>query len=142
MRASRAVGSIFLLGLVSVAGCGLRLHGAGSSMDAAPGPLVINTETIEKSGAATAWEALERTVHYYIFHKNGRIEHRGRTSVVLRDQPLVMLDGITLTDVTMLNGVPAGDISTIEVLDALDATTRYGTNAGQGVIRLWTKGGT
>jgi outer membrane cobalamin receptor len=141
MRARLAVKGAALLSLTAIAGCGLKLRGAGSSMDAAPGPLTINAATIEKSGAATAWEALQRTVRFYIFHSNGRIEHRGRSSIVLADQPLIMLDGITLTDVTFLNGIPAADIAMIEVLDALDATTRYGTNAGQGVIRLWTKAG-
>ena len=128
-----------LLGLVGISGCGVHLRPAGAEPDASPGPVVIYADAIAKSGARTAWDALARTVHFYTFHSNGRIEHRGPSSLVLPEQPIVVLDGVALNDMVVLLNMPAQDVSLIEVLDGVNATTYYGTNAGQGVIRIWTR---
>ena len=137
-RSASAIASVVaLVVLPGMTGCAGALRTAGNSN--APSPHVITAELIEKSGAKTVWDALERTVHFYVFHSNGRIEHRGRSSLVLPEQPLLVLDGIRLNDVTVLINMPAADVDTIEVLNGIDATTYYGTNAGAGVIRIWTK---
>ena len=111
----------------------------------ADGRRVVYAETIEHSGARTAWEALQRTVPFFTFKDNNRggtsgIEHRGRSSILLRDQPLILMDGVELNDFTTLTSVPASDIREIEILTGIDATTYYGTGASKGVIRIWTKG--
>ncbi len=111
----------------------------------ADGRRVVTADAIEHSGARTAWEALQRTVPFFTFKDNNRggasgIEHRGRSSIVLRDQPLILMDGVELNDFTTLTSVPAGDIREIEILTGIDATTYYGTGASKGVIRIWTKG--
>jgi outer membrane cobalamin receptor len=136
--ASAVLSVVSLLVLPGIAGCG-ALRSAGKSADNEPSPRVVTAEAIEKSGAKTVWDALQRTVHFYTFHSNGRIEHRGRSSLVLTERPIVVLDGVALNDVTMLINMPAADVDTIEVIDGISATTYYGTNAGQGVIRIWTK---
>jgi len=109
------------------------------------GRRIVTAETIEHSGARTAWEALQRTVPFFTFKDNNRggtsgIEHRGRSSIVLRDQPLILMDGVELNDFTTLTSIPATDIREIEILSGIDATTYYGTGASKGVIRIWTKG--
>ena len=116
------------------------------SRHSSDGRRVVSTEAIERSGARTAWEALQRTVPFFTFKDNNRggtsgIEHRGRSSIVLRDQPMILMDGIELNDFTTLTGMPASDIREIEVLTGIDATTFYGTGASKGVIRIWTKSG-
>jgi outer membrane cobalamin receptor len=136
--ASAALTAAVLLALPGIAGCAGHMP-AGMSNSNAPSPHVITAETIVQSGAKTVWDALERTVHFYVFHSNGRIEHRGRSSLVLSEQPILVLDGVRLNDVTVLINMPAADVDTIEVLDGINATTYYGTNAGSGVIRIWTK---
>ena len=118
---------------------------ANDSRHASDGRRVINADAIEKSGARTAWEALQRTVPFFTFNDNrtGRpanVEHRGRQSVVLHDQPLIVVDGVELNDYTSLGSMPAGDIQEIEILTGIDATTYYGTGASKGVIRITTKG--
>lgn len=110
------------------------------------GRRIIDQQAIEQSGARTAWEALQRTVPFFVFHSNSRgrptrIDRRGRSSIVLRDQPLVLVDGIELNDFTALGGMPASDVLDIEVLTGIDATTYYGTNATKGAIRIRTKTG-
>jgi outer membrane cobalamin receptor len=125
--------------LAGVGGCAHAFKGAGDAFDSDHNSRVVTAITIEKSGAQTVWDALQRTIPFYTFHSNGRVEHRGRTSLYLPDQPLIVLDGITLTDFSVLTAMPAADVWLIEVLDGPDATTYYGTNAGQGAIRIYTK---
>jgi len=69
------------------------------------------------------------------------VEHRGRSSIVLRDQPIILVDGVELQDFTALGDMPASDLLDIEVLTGVDATTYYGTNATNGAIRIRTKHG-
>jgi vitamin B12 transporter len=109
-----------------------------------PGRRVVSAQTIERTGARTAWEALQRTVPFFTFKDGnndsaGRIEHRGRSSIMLRDQPMIIMDGVELNDFATLTVIPASDIEQIEVLSGIDATTYYGTGATKGVIRITTK---
>jgi outer membrane cobalamin receptor len=108
------------------------------------GRRIITAAAIANSGARTAWDALRRTVPFFTFRENsdGRpssIEHRGRSSIVLRDQPMIVLDNVEVKDFTVLGELPAADLFDIEILSGIDATTYYGTNATKGVIRLRTK---
>jgi len=110
------------------------------------GSRIITQVVITRSGARTAWDALQRTVPFFAFRENSnggpsRIDHRGRSSIVLRDQPMILVDGVELTDFSVLGVMPATDLFEIEVLSGIDATTRYGTNATKGVIRITTRPG-
>jgi outer membrane cobalamin receptor len=112
--------------------------------DHSDGRRVVTADAIEHTGARTAWEALQRTVPFFTFRDNnrggaGRIEHRGRSSITLRDQPMIIVDGVELNDFTTLGVMPASDIEQIEILTGIDATTYYGTGATKGVIRITTK---
>jgi outer membrane cobalamin receptor len=134
--------------LVSLSACAHAntVSAAHESADHSDGRRVVTAGAIEQTGARTAWEALQRTVPFFTFKDNNRggastIEHRGRSSIVLRDQPMIIMDGVELNDFTTLTSMPAADIREIEVLTGIDATTFYGTGASKGVIRIWTKGG-
>jgi len=122
-------------------------HGGPSHVDSTSpdGRRIVTAEAIEQSGARTAWEALQRTVPFFTFKDGNRgqpgaIEHRGRSSIVLHDQPMIIMDGVELNDFMPLGTIPASDILEIEVLTGIDATTYYGTGATKGVIRIRTKG--
>jgi len=132
------------LALLSVA-CAANKKTTASGVFTTPdGRRIISAEAIEHSGARTVWDALERTVPFFNFRENSRgrpsrVDHRGRSSIVLSDQPLILMDGVELNDFSVLGSVPASDVWQIEVLTGIDATTYYGTNATKGVIRIWTK---
>jgi outer membrane cobalamin receptor len=100
---------------------------------------LVTEEQIQRSGASTAWEALQYTVPFYRFDYTGRVGHRGQSSIVLTDQPRILLDGVDLTEFGVLMQMPATDLYSIKVLEGTDATTYYGTNAGSGVILIATK---
>ena len=112
----------------------------------APAGFVVTAEQIQKSGARTVWEALQLTVPVVSFRgttQSGsretlRIRRRGRSSLYLNDDPRVFIDQVRIADLSVLDGMPAGDIAAIVVLSGLDGTTYYGTNAGSGVVLIVT----
>lgn len=127
--------------LLAVGGCA-----TGTRDEAAPrqgSGQYVTADEIRRTGAATAWEALKFTVRTHRFSDYRGIpvriqSDRGQGSLVLREDPFVLLDGIRLTDITVLRMIPANNLFSIEVLTGPDATTRYGTSAVAGVILLET----
>jgi len=67
------------------------------------------------------------------------MRRRGRSSIILNDAPVVMVDGVRLSDFRNLDQIPANTIDHIVVMRGIDATTYYGTNAGGGVVLIVTK---
>ena len=104
---------------------------------------IITAQQIEESGAATAWDVVRRVAPQLMaVESNGRpisLRRRGRASMQLSDAPLVFLDGVRLTNWRDLDLVPAVTIHTIEILNGIDGSARYGTNAVGGVIVVRTK---
>jgi outer membrane receptor protein involved in Fe transport len=144
MLAKPVVGSVMVTvaGALLLGGCGT--HGARD--EARPSQLsgqYVTAEDIRASGASSAWEALKYTVRTHRFTDYHGVptriqSDRGQGSMVLREDPLVFLDGARLTDITILRMIPANNLHSIQVLTGPDATTYYGTSAVAGVILLET----
>ncbi|CAN5878607.1 hypothetical protein BH23GEM5_BH23GEM5_17870 [soil metagenome] len=105
---------------------------------------LITAEQIRRSGANNAWDALRRVGTHLSMREssNGqpsRLSNRGLSSLLLSNDPLVVIDGVRMIDFRTLNTVPASIISSIRVLAGHEGTTRYGTGAGNGVIVVETK---
>jgi outer membrane cobalamin receptor len=108
--------------------------------------IFITADQIAHSGSATAWEALRKLVPQLTYgeRKSGqpsRLERRGQSSLLLNDAPLVFLDGVRMPDFRNLQQLSASTIESIEVLNGIDGTTYYGSNAVSGVILIRTKNG-
>jgi len=114
---------------------------------ASPSPAgedLITAEEIAATGAQTAWEALRRAAPYLNMSERGNGEpalmrRRGKSSIMLNDAPLVMLDGVRVPDFRNLKAIPANTIDHMVVIRGIDATTYYGTNAVGGVVLIKTK---
>jgi outer membrane receptor protein involved in Fe transport len=103
----------------------------------------ITAEQIRATGASTAWEALKFTVRTHQFRDNRGVPQRivadrGQGSLVLREDPLIFLDGVRLVDLALLRAIPADNLFSIQVFTGPDATTYFGTSAVAGVILLET----
>jgi hypothetical protein len=110
------------------------------------GTFLITAEQIAKSGAHTAWQAVRERAPMLQAEEdeNGRpakLTRRGRTSLLLEDPPMVLLDDVRVPDFRNLQFIEAESIRAIYVLDGIEGTTYYGTNAGSGVILIRTKDG-
>ncbi len=141
--ARRVVVWLFLFVLTALAAC----HGARPRTGPDPRTaIVVTAEQIEKSGATTAWQALQLTVPVVVFQgttqsgsdKRLHVRRRGRTSIYLNDDPRVFLDHVRVVDLSVLDNMPARDIAAIVVLNGLDGTTYYVTSAVNGVVLIFT----
>jgi outer membrane cobalamin receptor len=108
--------------------------------------IVITEEMIARSGGQTAWEVLRREVPQLTFgeNRNGQatgMTRRGRSSIMLNDSPMVIIDGARNQDLKQLQSIPASAVMRIEVLTGIEGTTYYGTDAVGGVIIIKTKTG-
>lgn len=105
---------------------------------------VVTAEDISKSGARNAWEALSLLGGYVRLAEDkdrapSRITSRGRASINLSSEPQIVLDGVRLVEYQLLRNVPAHHIDRIELLTGPQASIRYGTNSGNGVIVITTR---
>jgi outer membrane cobalamin receptor len=142
----RAVATAPLFVLIGLAACASGGGAASSGRLEQSEGQTITEEQIAKSGARTVWDALRLTVHNITFNETGRgqptrITRRGRSSMLLDDGPRILVDGVALTDYTVLARMPATDLLSIDVLSAMDATMLYGSNYSGGAIRIHTKTG-
>jgi outer membrane cobalamin receptor len=108
--------------------------------------IVITEAMIARSGGQTAWEVLRREAPQLTFgeNRNGQatgMTRRGRSSFVLNDSPMVIIDGARNLDIKALQSLPASALMRIEVLTGQEGTTYYGTDAVGGVIIIKTKTG-
>ncbi len=130
--------------LLALLGCARAT--SSRSNDVPAGGLLITEERIQNSGGRTAWEVLKRAAPMLTMQENrsGRPAHmgrRGRASIYLDDAPMIILDGVRLSDFRVLDQIPANTIFSIYVLTGIEGTTYYGTNAVSGVILIRTKDG-
>ena len=137
---TRTAFTLLLCGMVAAA-CTARPVTGGHVR----GGQVVSAERIAELNARTAWDALRMTVAGVTFLEAGRtsaparVRRRGTSSLVLGDHPLIYIDEVRISDLGVLRSMPATDLESIRVLSGIDATTYYGTNAGDGVILLRTR---
>ncbi len=117
--------------LASLLGCGQAVK-QNESMPHPPGTFLITAEQIERSGAHSAWQVLRQ---------DAPISRRGRSSFILDEAPMIMLDGVRIPDFHSLETIDAQSIFTILIYDGVEGTTYYGTDAVSGVIVIKTKDG-
>ena len=132
--------SLLLAGLA----CGPSVQHANTRTPT--GGILITEDRIKESGGKTAWEVIKRAAPVFSTHESrtGRpasMERRGRGSILLEDSPIIMLDGVRVSDFKVLDQIPAETIFSIYILTGAEGTTYYGTNAGGGVIEIRTKDG-
>ena len=143
--AAITTGAIALL-TFSTAACGH--HNSGTQIAArasATGSRTITPDMIAKWNILDAYDAVERAGGFKLAAgSGGKVsvnQRRGRSSLTNRsaDQPVLVVDGSMLTDFSMLRQIRAGQIASIELLSASDATQRYGTaSSGSGAIVVTT----
>jgi outer membrane cobalamin receptor len=135
-----------LLGSLLLAACGSSVAKRHIGYETRAGEIVIDQDAIERSGANNAWEVIKRAAPQFSTAetRNGqptRLTRRSRSSLLLDDAPLLFIDGVRTLDFRALQSIPAKTIFRIDILDGIEGTTYYGTNAVGGVILVLTKNG-
>ena len=108
--------------------------------------ILITEAMIARSGGQTAWEVLRREVPQMSYGENRNrqatgMERRGRSSILLKESPMLFIDGVRIQELITLQQLPASTVLSIEVLTGAEGTTYYGTDAVGGVILVRTKKG-
>jgi hypothetical protein len=111
-------------------------------------PNLITREDIVRSGARDAFEAL-RLAHTNITLSEARGQmtlardveatSRGRSSLLLSPQMLLVVDDVQRLSVSALHEIPADNVEWIRVMTSLEATPLYGTEGGNGAIVVRTR---
>ena len=121
----------------------------------------IGGEMIAKSGSGSVISALSgRSAGVQIINPNGvdgsssRITIRGNNSILGDNQPLIVVDGVPMTNEggvtswsggrdwgTALNNINQEDIENIDILKGPTAAALYGSRGGNGVVLITTKKG-
>jgi hypothetical protein len=137
----RLLSSTLVAGSVAASGCGHNLR--PRSYDP-PGEQLLLHDEIVNSGATDAWEAVRRLSHMTTSTTPAgdpsRIYRRGRSSIVIRETPMIVVDGIQGTDLQILTQVRADQIAWIRILTGAASTTRYGAAGGAGAVIVQTIG--
>ncbi|NUQ22192.1 MAG: hypothetical protein HOQ09_14690 [Gemmatimonadaceae bacterium] len=111
-------------------------------------PNLITHEDIVRSGATNAYDALRRGGTFLSMSevRGGRaVTHdfeatsRGRSSLVMNPQVLLVVDDVMRLDLASLREIPAENVAWIRVMTAMEATPYYGTEGGNGAIVVRTR---
>lgn len=122
---------------ISIAAGALLALGACSPKSAHVTPQdrnLITSEEIAKSNATNAYEAVERL-------RPAFLRTRGSQSLQNQEPPTAMIyvDGMRYGPLATLSSVPTIGILSIQYLNAIEATQRYGFGNEGGAILITTK---
>ncbi len=133
------VSSVLAASCLAFTACG---HNVGTRSYDPPGEQLILPDEIAKSGATDAWEVVRRLTHMSTTTtasgEPSRMYRRGHGSIVIRETPLVVVDGVQTPDLEVLTEVRADQIAWMRVLTGVVGTTRYGASAGAGAVIVQT----
>ena len=141
----RVVATALLVAACSVSGaCAGRARAPLRQPD---GTRLITLDMIQQAHSSNAWDLLvEMGTAYRISNTQlGGAQSirnsRGKSSILLReaDTPLLVLDGVRMSDPLYLRNIPTSTLLSIRMLNGIDGATYYGTNAGAGVIIVSTR---
>jgi outer membrane cobalamin receptor len=132
---------------IALGGCRPPPGSAGSVAPTAGGGTVITEDQIARMSVPTAWDVVRLRAPRFTFGLDPtgrpagvRIQERG--SVTADETPLLVVDGVQVSDIEYLRQIPATDVHTIRILRADAAEPLYGLRAAGGAIVVETKRGT
>ena len=95
-------------------------------------PTLITTDEIRESSATTAYEVVSRL-------RPAWLRKRGMSSFNREEMILVYRDGLRMGPPEALRQLNADQIESISYMDGIQATQRFGTDHGNGVIVVTTR---
>lgn len=119
---------------------------AGSAGTSGTSDVITSEELRSVEGVSTAYDAIQRLRPRFLRGRTGTFGTRAAADPLSRSssagdgsQVVVYLDGVRLGGVSELRRINADAVQEIRYLNGRDATTKYGTNVGAGVIEVDTR---
>ena len=100
-----------------------------------PDPQLITEEEVVTSLATTAYELIHNLRPNFLSYR-GETSFDKRTS---RPYPNVYVDDQAFGAISILNSIPASDVSSVRLYRSWEATTKYGSGNAGGVIAISTR---
>jgi hypothetical protein len=108
--------------------------------------VVITDSEIVRMSVRTAWDAVRLRAPRFTFGVGSggepqRVMIQSQRSINANETPLLVVDGMTMTDIGFLRQIPASQVRTIRILTSEAAEPVYGLGAAGGAIVVETKRG-
>jgi TonB-linked SusC/RagA family outer membrane protein len=120
-------------------------YGTAIRRDVTTAITTVSTKDLDKRPIISADQALQgKAAGVAVFKPNGLpgekmvIRVRGTTSLNSSNQPLYVVDGVTVDDISFLS---ANDIASMQVLKDASSAAIYGSRAANGIIMITTTSG-
>jgi outer membrane cobalamin receptor len=143
---ARAAIPLATLGTIAIWSCRPVPGAVGSAAPVAGREIVITEAEIARLSVRTAWDVVRLrapTLTYAQTSGGGttRVRIQSERSVNADETPLLVVDGMRLSDIGYLNQIPASEIHVIRILYSEAAEPLYGLGAAGGAIVVDTKRG-
>lgn len=143
---ARAAIPLATLGMIAIWSC-RPLPGAGHSVAPVAGREILITESeIARLSVRTAWDVVRLRAPRLTYGQDAqgqptRVMIQSQRSINADEAPLLVVDGMRLSDIGYLSAIPASDVHAIHILDSEAAEPLYGLSAAGGAIVVETKRG-
>jgi len=124
--------AIAVAAIVTLAACSQQ-PASGTTKVAPKNRNLITADEIATVSVSDAYQLIQQLRPNFLRTQGGVSPHSDAPPV-----PLVYVDGVATGDVTNLRNVPSAGIVSIEYLNGMMATQRFGTVAGGGAILITT----
>jgi len=129
---------------LALAACHMPPRSARPIAPAAGGGTVITEEEIARMSVRSAWDVVRmRAPRFFAANDaNGRptnVRIQEPRSANADETPLLVVDGVSMSDVSYLQEIAASDVHLIRILNAEAAEPFYGLRAAGGAIVVETK---
>ena len=143
---ARAAIPLAVLAAIAIGACHLQPRAATSVAPMAGRETLITEDDIARMSVHTAWDAVRLRAPRFTFGldptgRPTRVRIQAQQSVVADETPLLVVDGVKVSDIQYLSQIPASDVLAIHILDAEAAEPLYGLSAAGGAIVVETKRG-
>jgi hypothetical protein len=143
---ARATVPLAMSAAIALGGCH-RPAGAAASVSPASGAgTLITEEQIARMSVRTAWDVVRLRAPRFASGVDAsgrptRVRIQEQRSINADETPLLVVDGVSMSDIDYLQQIPASDLHSIRILNAEAAEPIYGLRAGGGAIVVETKRG-
>jgi iron complex outermembrane receptor protein len=144
---ARAAMPLAALTAIAIGGCQPPPRAAGFVAPTVGRETLITEEEIARMSVRTAWDAVRLRAPRFTFGldptgRPARVRIQEQRSVNADETPLLVVDGVPVSDIEYLSQIPASEVHAIHILGAEAAEPLYGLRAAGGAIVVETKRGT